>query len=201
MAALGGVLVFVSLFLAWFGDLTGWESFEALDLVIAVAALAAVAMAVNSLLGRTHGAPPRLLPVVGVVLVAVVAVQLIEPPPVIAVAERVSDVEREIGGWLALTGSLLILLGGALRLASISVTVSLGDRDMRRRVPAVDRRPAASGASASPTRRPDGPVATRPEGSEAGAASAAEEAAARRHPEAPADDDQRTQQFSALDER
>jgi hypothetical protein len=160
LAAAGGVLVFVALFLDWFVGASGWEAFEALDLVIAVLALVAVGAVVSSIAGTSSGPSARVLPWVGGVLLAIVAVQLIEPPPtffeidVQAEGDGYSatsgsfDPERELGAWLALAGSALVLIGGVLRAARISVTVSVGERDVRRRVPAVDRRPTASAASA-----------------------------------------------------
>lgn len=144
LAAAGGALVVVALFLSWFEGASGWEAFEALDLVIAVLALVAVLAAVASVTGWTAGPSPRLLPLVGLVLLAIVAVQLVEPPPVFAGI----DPSRETGAWLGLAGAALVLLGGVLRAARISVTISVGGRDVRRRVPAVDRRPAPAGASA-----------------------------------------------------
>ena len=160
LAAIGGLLVFVGLFLDWFEGFSGWEAFEALDLVIAVLAALAVVVAAASVAGSTGAPSPRVLPWVGALLVAIVAVQLIEPPPVFATIEP----DRELGAWLALAGSALVLLGGALRAASISVTVSIGGRDVRRRVPAVDRRPAASseGAPAEPVAEPTDPQPTQP---------------------------------------
>ncbi len=155
LAAVGGALVFVALFLDWFEGASGWEAFEALDLVIAVLALVAVGGAVASVLGSTSGPSPRVLPWIGAMLLAIVAVQLIEPPPVFAGL----DPDRELGAWLALAGSALVLLGGILRAARISVTVSFGERDVRRRVPAVDRRPSASPAP-PPDLEPD--QATQP---------------------------------------
>ena len=64
------------------------------------------------------------------------------------------------GAWLALAGSALVLLGGALRVARISVTVSVGGKDVRERVPAVDRRQAA--AAAPPAPPPATPAAPPP---------------------------------------
>jgi hypothetical protein len=146
LAAIGGLLVFVALFLEWFAGASAWEAFEALDLVIAVLALLAVAAGVASASGSAGFAvSPRALPWIGALLLAIVAVQLIEPPPVFAGG----DPERDAGGWLALAGSGLVLLGGVLRAARISVTVSVGARDARARVPAVDRRPAGGAAAAS----------------------------------------------------
>jgi hypothetical protein len=168
LAAIGGLLVFVALFLSWFEGFTGWEAFEALDLVIAVLALIAIAAAVSSVTGSS-GVSARVLPWVGGLLVAIIAVQLIEPPPVFAAI----DPDREVGGWLALGGAALVLLGGALRLAHISVTVSVGGRDVRKRVPAVDRRPApgsagsAGGSVAAPEPELEPVVAEPPTASEA----------------------------------
>lgn len=155
LAAVGGTLVFVALFLDWFAGRSGWEAFEALDLVIAVLALVAVGAVVASIAGSSSGPSARTLPWVGLAMIAVVAVQLVEPPPVFAGG----DPERETGAWLALGGSVLVLLGGILRAARISVTVSVGERDVRRRVPAVDRRPAPE-AAAAPDLEPE--QATQP---------------------------------------
>jgi hypothetical protein len=181
LAAVGGALVFVALFLSWFDGLGGWEAFEALDLVIAALAIAAVAAGVSSVTGGALSA--RALPWLGLLLVVIVAVQLIEPPPGALHLEFqsidgdarffASDPDRETGAWLALAGSALVLLGGILRLASISVTVSVGGRDVRKRVPAVDRRndTAAAPAPAAPPAPPpttgpllpsDDPEATQP---------------------------------------
>ena len=146
LAGLGGLLVFVALFLDWFGGGTGWEVFEALDLVLLALALLAVWSAVSSVVGASSGLPPRALAVLGAVLLVIVVVQLIEPPPVFAGTDPV----RDAGAWLALAGSALVLLGGVLRAASVSVTVSVGARDTRRRVPAVDRRPEGRPDAAPP---------------------------------------------------
>jgi hypothetical protein len=192
LAALGGALVFVSLFLAWFDELSGWEAFEALDLVIAVLALVAVGAAASSVTG-TGGPSARVLPWVGLLLVAIVAVQLIEPPPGALHLEVQSidgdarffegDPSRDTGAWLALAGSALVLLGGILRLARISVTVSVGGRDVRKRVPAVDRRPAGA---AAPPPAPDATPPTEP---------------TQPVDPPPAQDPQATQPFSALEDR
>ena len=172
LAAVGGALIFVALFLTWFGDFTGWGAFEALDLVIAALALLAVAAAVASATGWSSGPTARILPWLGVVLLVIIAVQLIDPPPTLFDVERIgedgiaawNDPERETGAWLALAGAALVLLGGVLRAAHISVTVSVGNRDVRRRVPAVDRRPgAAPSSSASSASSAESRISLEPE--------------------------------------
>jgi hypothetical protein len=159
VAALGGLLVFVALFLEWFGPATGWEVFESLDLVIAALALVAIATG-GAGLGTIGALNPRTLLPLGLVLLLIVLVQLVDPPPVVP-----DSLDVETGGWLALAGSLLIVVGGILRVASIDVTVSVGARDTRRRVPAVDRRPGAGSTSAAPV-PPDPARARENEGDE-----------------------------------
>ena len=198
LSAIGGALVFVALFLAWFDGRSGWEAFEALDLVVAGLALAAIGAAVSSIAGWGDWSP-RVLPWVGALLLAIVAVQLIEPPPGALGLEAQNidgetrffeaDPDRETGAWLALAGSALVLLGGVLRLAHISVTVSVGGRDVRRRVPAVDRRgaPAAGMAPEPEPTEPTQPVqGVHPPYTE---------------PQALAADPQATQPFGAVQDR
>lgn len=180
LAALGGLLLALSLFLPWFGDANGWEAFETLDLVLAALALAAIAAAAAGA-GLLSAPSPRLLAPLGALTLVVVVVQLVEPPPAIA-----RDADLDAGAWLALAGAALVLLGGLLRIARVSVSVSVGERDVRRRVSAVDRR--ASG----PPRPADGNPPVRP---------AREEPVTVGAPPAGDDDAQPTQPFSALGDR
>lgn len=159
LAALGAVLVFVALFLSWFEGASGWEAFEALDLVLAALALAAVWAAASSVLSLPSALSARALPVLGALLVVIVGVQLISPPPVFSGI----DPDRETGAWLGLAGAVLVLLGGVLRAARISVTVSVGGRDVRRRVPAVDRRPSPASAADEPASSPAAAIGFEPE--------------------------------------
>jgi hypothetical protein len=134
---LGSALLFISLFLKWYDTgPTGWEVFEALDLVLAAIAVAGVVAALR---------PDALTPAAAWGLPAaallVVFVQLVNAPPAAAGADP------STGAWLALVGALLMAAGAALSLAAISVTVQVRERDVRRRVPAVDRRAEREGAA------------------------------------------------------
>jgi peptidoglycan/LPS O-acetylase OafA/YrhL len=134
LAALGAALLLVSLFVDWFDPGgSGWQVFEALDLVLAGIAAGALA-AVAAGLGTAPEDRAWWVPVLAAVGLAVVAVQLVDPPPAARGADRVE------GAWLALGGALLLAVGALLQRARISVFVDVSERDRRRRVPAVDRR-------------------------------------------------------------
>jgi hypothetical protein len=154
LAALGALLVLISLFLEWFGAATGWEAFESLDLVLALLALGVIGAAAH--VSDAFG--PRALLPLGALLTLIVIVQLAEPPPIVS-----DDADLGSGAWLALGGSVLALVGGAMRAASFAVTISVGAKDARRRVPAVDRRQSAapdreSRVTAAPPQIPDEPT-------------------------------------------
>lgn len=156
VAAAAGVLV-VSLFLDWYGlDTTGgvtaWEVFEALDLVLLAAALAALASA----FGRLDS---RVLLGAAAVAVVVVVVQLLQPPP------AAEGADRELGVWLALAAALGLLVAAGLAAAQIAVTVDVSERERRRRVATVDKRAPAPEEVADPAAQPaaiqEGAVITR----------------------------------------
>jgi hypothetical protein len=136
IAALGAVVLFLSLFLTWYRpDVSGWDVFETLDLLLAGIAIAAGALAAGQLgASFADGVDLRLLPLLGAIAIAAVGVTLLQGPPGTEGAELAS------GAWVALGGAVLVFLGGALSAARISVTVTFAGRDVRRRVPAVDRR-------------------------------------------------------------
>jgi hypothetical protein len=130
----GSALLFVSLFITWYdpglrAGLSAWEVFETLDLVLAALAVAGVVAAL-----RPDLLPPWAVAAIPGAAVLIVFVQLVNKPPAAFGADLGS------GAWLGLAGALLMGAGAALSLAAISVTVSVRERDARRRVAAVDRR-------------------------------------------------------------
>jgi hypothetical protein len=128
VAAVGAVLLAVSLFLDWFGSLSAWTTFEVLDLVLAALALLAFAAAADRLGYRTP-VLGRWLTTLGAVATVIVASQLLNHPPL--------GIGRspQLGAWLALGSSLLIAGGGLAGMARISVELVVdrgdgnGDRD------------------------------------------------------------------------
>jgi hypothetical protein len=136
IAAVGAVVLFLSLFLSWYEpDLSGWEAFETLDLLLGGLAIAAAMLAAGQLgASFARDIDPKLLPLLGAIAVFAVAVTLLQGPL------GTEDADTATGAWVALAGAVLVLAGGMLSAARISVTVTVAGRDVRRRVPAVDRR-------------------------------------------------------------
>ena len=142
LVAIGAVLLLVSLFIDWYrpgGD--AWAVFEAVDLILAGAAIAAL-LAMAPRLG--NGGLGRAIPIVSTAAFVVVAVQLIDPPSV------VSDSDLRTGAWLALAATAIMAAGSLLGAASISITVDVRGRERRRRAAAIDAREAAAEAADEP---------------------------------------------------
>jgi hypothetical protein len=133
--AAGSALLFVSLFLHWYdngvGNVSGWEVFETLDLVFTALAAAGIYVSL-----RPEAAPPWAGIGIPAAALVIVFVQLVNVPPAAAGADPAA------GAWMALAGALLMGAGSALSLTAISITVQVAERDIRRRVAAVDRRGA-----------------------------------------------------------
>ena len=126
VAALGGLLLLVSLFLDWFDDFTAWTIFEVLDLVLAAIALASFATLVREL-----GVPlPRLrviaagalLPLALTAFVIVVSQHVNHPPAGV-------DRDPDVGAWLALAATAVMLAGAVLAAARISLAVDVAPGD------------------------------------------------------------------------
>jgi hypothetical protein len=135
VAAIGAIMLIVSLFLNWYEDLTGYTVFEFLDLLLtglAVMTLVALAGALGAI--RSPFAPGVPL---GIALLALVIVlsQLVNDPPAVA---GPNGRDQDIGIWLALGGSALMVAGAVLSAARIAISV-----EPRERRAAADR-PAAS---------------------------------------------------------
>ena len=117
VAAVGAVLLIVSLGLDWYGELSGFNSFEFLDLLLVVLALITLAVLAAALgLLRTPLRPGTPL-AIGVIALLVVLSQLINHPP--------AGIERDVetGLWLGLAGAALMLAGAILSTARIAIAV------------------------------------------------------------------------------
>ena len=128
VAAVGGALLLVSLFLDWWGTddegFSAWSLFEVIDLALAAIALLALATFVGRS-GIDTRLPDMPLLVLGGAAIALTASQLIDQPPAVAF----SDWELETGAWLALAGSALLLAGAFMSVARVSLAVSVEHRE------------------------------------------------------------------------
>lgn len=149
VGVVGAILLAVSLFLDWYGELTAWTVFEIIDLLLAAAALVCLLALVERLGVGLPGAP-RLgvvpLPLSVVALVLVVSQAVNHPPAAV-------DLDPETGLWLALAGSALLLLGAILSVARISFALDVsrpGGESRSARAAGSPR--TGTGTEASPSR-------------------------------------------------
>ena len=126
LAALGGLLVLVALFLPWYSvtlpsgapaagrDLTGWQAFSVIDILLALAALVGIGLAVAVATRRTP-ALPLAVAVIGIITgalaVLLVLVRILDQPG----PNQLLDVA--LGAWLALVGALGLAAGAWRSLA------------------------------------------------------------------------------------
>jgi hypothetical protein len=142
VAAIGAIMLIVSLFLDWYEALTGFTVFEFLDLLLvglALMTLVSLAAAIGVL--RTPLAPGVPLGVALLALVIVLA-QLVNDPPAVA---GPNGRDQDIGIWLALGGSALMVAGAVLSAARIAISVEPRERRASAARPAPGR-PAADEA-------------------------------------------------------
>ena len=111
IAGISGLVLLVALFLPWYGDdagsRTGWQSLGALDVVLAVVALAALAIPVVTAVQRAPAVPlahESLTVLVGLLALVLVLSRVLNMPDWAA--------EREWGLWVGLAGTLGIVVGG-----------------------------------------------------------------------------------------
>lgn len=147
LAAAGAALLLISLFLDWYEPgLSAWRVFEVWDLVLAALSLVTLADAAARLelpAGHRQG-DNWLLLAGGGGLVIVVAALLNHPPAAVGRAPM-------IGLWLALVAALMMLAGGLVATARVSVAIEVDRAPRPAERGAGGRAPesAGSGGSAS----------------------------------------------------
>ena len=130
---LAAIVLLVSLFLDWYGSQTAWAVFEMVDIVLAVAAVAAVVTAVGLIAPDVQYVERSWLPVFGIGAAVLIAAQL-DPPPA-AGGENAGT-----GVWVAFGASLVMVVGAVLSFGRVSLAVSVDNQDVRERVAVVDHR-------------------------------------------------------------
>jgi hypothetical protein len=127
VAAAGAVLLIVSLFLDWYEGITGFTVFEFVDLLLVLLALVTIASLAGGLGLLKPAVSPGLSLAVALFTVFVVLTQIVNDPP--AVAGPGPD--KDLGIWLALSGSALMVAGAVLGYAHISLAVETRPRATR----------------------------------------------------------------------
>jgi hypothetical protein len=124
----------VSVFLDWYEpNVTAWQAFEVLDLLLAALSLAALVAVVGTVRPDAAVIERQQLPLIVVAALVIVASQILDPPPGISG-------DPLIGAWLALAAALVMCVGAVLTLGRVSFALEVEGRDTRRRVSAVDHR-------------------------------------------------------------
>ena len=103
IAAGGGLLLFISLFLSWGGDFSAWESFDISDILLALIGLLGVAVGVGAFTGNAINPPGGPGPAVytsGLIAFSIVAFLILEGE------------DRQFGLFLALIGTIGLIIGG-----------------------------------------------------------------------------------------
>ena len=133
--AAGALILLVALFLDWFAVFNAWQVFEITDVILAALAISAFFAAVGLLVPDVDYVDRRFVPWIAGAAFVLVADQLLQPPA------GLGDAKLGTGAWLALAGSVVMVIGAVLSLTKVSFAVAVEGRDRRRRVSAVDHRP------------------------------------------------------------
>ena len=135
LVTLGALLLLVSLFLDWYSpEIAAWEAFEVWDLVLFALALGSIAAGLGLTTQDVDLVDRRFLPAAVAAVAAIVASQIIDPPPAAA------GQDPDVGAWLALGAAALMCVGAVLTFGRVRVALTVEGRDQRRHVAAVDAR-------------------------------------------------------------
>jgi hypothetical protein len=120
VAAVGAILLIVSLFLDWYEELAGFTVFEFIDLLlVALALVTLVALAGAMGLVRSPIRPGVPL-AVAVLALLIVLSQIVNDPPAVA---GPNGADQDTGIWLAFAGAALMVAGAVLSTARIAIAV------------------------------------------------------------------------------
>jgi peptidoglycan/LPS O-acetylase OafA/YrhL len=127
IAAVSGVALLVSLFLPWYGpgNVSGWESLAAIDVLLALVAAAGVLLLVVTAVQSVPAVPiavSTLVVIAGLVGVLLVLFRVIDTPD--------GTIGREWALWLGLAGAAGIIVGAALAMRDERLSPPGGHTDL-----------------------------------------------------------------------
>src|SRR4051812_41540055 len=117
IVAVGSLVLLVSLFLDWYGDLSAWGVFELTDVLLAALALTAFVAALGLIAPELAWLDRRWLLIAVFASVVLVIAQILSPPPAAAGADP------QTGAWIGFAASLVMLGGAVLSLGRVSFSV------------------------------------------------------------------------------
>jgi hypothetical protein len=159
VAAIGAVLLIVSLFLDWYEELSGFTVFEFLDLLLVGLALVTIAALVAAM-GLMRRAERTALPLAAAVLALIVVVsQILNDPPAVA---GPNGADPDTGIWLALAGAALMVAGAVLASARIAIAVEPREGRVSTTTAGPAAPPPPPPADEAPTVRDEPPPPSRP---------------------------------------
>jgi hypothetical protein len=146
LAAIGAILLIVSLFLDWYEGITGYTVFEFLDLLLTALAAVTLVALVDAIGLIRSGMRPGVPLIVSTLALVIVLTQVVNDPPAVAGSRSIA---QDTGIWLALAGAALMVAGAVLATARIAIAVEPRERGGARVVAGDDepvRRPAGDEA-------------------------------------------------------
>jgi len=154
VAAIGAILLIVSLFLDWYETpgglgLTGFTVFEFLDLLLTGLALVMLVSLADAIGLIRSGLRPGVPLVVAGLALVIVLTQVVNDPPAVG-GPRSSP--QDTGIWLALAGAALMVAGDVLSTARIAIAVEPRERGGARVVAGSDEAPTVSDEPPPPPR-------------------------------------------------
>jgi hypothetical protein len=106
VAGTAGAVLFVSLFLDWYGGVNAWETFAASDILLAISALMGIGLAVAAATQRSPAVPQALSALTVPIAVAAAVLAVVHT---ISIPGGASG--RDYGLWLGLAGAIGVLVG------------------------------------------------------------------------------------------
>ena len=135
IVAVGSLVLLVSLFLDWYGDLNAWGAFEVTDVLLAALALTALVAALGLIAPELALLDRRWLLISVFAATVLVVAAILSPPP------TAGGADPQTGAWIGFAAALAMLAGAVLSLGRVSFSVAIEGREPRQRVSAVDHRP------------------------------------------------------------
>jgi hypothetical protein len=168
IAAVAGIVLFIDMFLGWYGphqgpggSLSAWESFSVIDIVLLLTVVAAVGLALLAATQRTVALPVTaavITAALGFLATVLVAFRVLIDQPGFGAGVPDSAVDNTLWAWVGLLACLAILYGGYESMRDEGTSLA----DAREQARAAGQQARAAFDTAAPVRRDDAASAAPP---------------------------------------